>query len=95
MLGSLVGASVGIALAFIQPGNVILCGLGMMILIYICNIFNWDKAIPIAGVIFMAIMLGMNIKNPLQYSISRILNTFVGISIAVLVDYLIPSGRKG
>lgn len=94
MLGSLVGASVGVGLVLIKPGDVILCGLGVMLIIYICDILKWDKAIPIAGVIFMAIMLGKDIKNPLQYSLNRILNTFAGIVIAVAIDYLIPSARK-
>ncbi|HEX2946278.1 MAG TPA: aromatic acid exporter family protein [Clostridia bacterium] len=95
MLGSLVGAAIGVGLASIKPGNVVLCGLGMMVIIYICNILKWDKAIPIAGVIFMAIMLGKDIRNPLQYSINRILNTFAGIVVAVAVDYAIPSARRG
>ena len=65
----------------------------MMVIIYVCNILKWDRAIPIAGVIFMAIMLGKDIRNPLQYSINRILNTLAGIIIAVAVDYLLPYGR--
>jgi uncharacterized membrane protein YgaE (UPF0421/DUF939 family) len=94
MLGSLVGACVGVGLALIKPGNVFLCGLGMMVIVYICSILEWDNAIPIAGVIFMAIMLGKDIKNPLQYSVNRILNAFGGIVVAVAVDYAIPSGGK-
>jgi uncharacterized membrane protein YgaE (UPF0421/DUF939 family) len=94
LLGSVVGALVGIGFAFIQPGNAVLCGFGMMVVIYLCSIFNLDKAIPIAGVIFMAIMLSPDMKDPLRYSVSRIANTFIGISIAVIIDYLIPSGRK-
>ena len=94
MSGSIIGALVGVALVYIKPGNAVLCGLGMMIVIYVCSIFNWDKAIAIAGVIFMAIMLNPDIKNPLKYSISRILNTFIGIVIAVLIDYLLPSDIK-
>ncbi len=95
MLGSLAGACIGVGLALIKPGNVFLCGLGMIVIVYILGIFKLDNAIPIAGVIFMAIMLGKDIKNPLQYSVNRILNTFAGIVVAVAVDYAIPSGEKG
>lgn len=91
ILGSLIGSLVGIILAYIQPGNVILCGLGMAAIILLSYSLNLESAVPIAGVIFMAIMLGTNISNPLSYSISRILNTVVGIIIAVFVDYLIPT----
>lgn len=92
--GSFVGAFVGVALAYIGPNSALLCGLGMMAVIYVCHVLNLDKAISIAGVVFMAIMLGTNIKDPLQYSIGRIINTLIGISIAVIVDYLLPSKEK-
>lgn len=94
ILGSIVGALAGIVFVYIQPNNAFLCGIGMMVVITICHIFNLDKAISISGVIFMAIMLGTNIKDPLRYSVSRILNTFVGIGIAVIIDYAMPDKEK-
>ncbi len=94
MLGSLVGACVGVVLVLVKPGNVFLCGFGIMVISCICSMLKLDRAIPIAGVIFMAIMLGKDIKDPLQYSINRILNTFAGIVVAVAVDYAVPSGGK-
>lgn len=94
MLGSLVGAAAGTLLFYIKPGNPVLCGLGMIIVIHACNILGWKKAIPIAGVIFSAIMLSSNIDNPLKYSMNRLLNTFVGIAVAVVIDYLIPEKKR-
>lgn len=89
MIGTLAGAFAGVLFVYIQPGNAILMGLGIVVLIFICHTFNWDRAIPIAGVMFSAIMLSLNNKNPIQYSFSRVLDTFTGIVIAVAVNYFI------
>ncbi len=89
LIGTLVGAFVGVIFIYIQPGNALLMAIGTILLIFICNTFKWDRAVPIAGVMFAAIMLSLNNKNPLQYSFSRVLDTFVGIVIAVAVNYLI------
>ncbi len=89
LIGTLVGALVGVIFVSIQSGNALLMGIGTILLIFICNTFNWDRAVPIAGVMFAAIMLSLNNKNPLQYSFSRVLDTFVGIVIAVAVNYLV------
>lgn len=87
MMGTLVGATIGLIFASIHPNNAILCGIGIVILIYICNLLKWNKSITIAGVVFMAIMVNMNGKNPMQYSINRIIDTFIGITVALLVNY--------
>jgi uncharacterized membrane protein YgaE (UPF0421/DUF939 family) len=89
LIGTLVGAFTGVIFVSIQPGNALLMGIGTMVLIFICSAFKWDRAVPIAGVMFAAIMLSLNNKNPLQYSFSRVLDTFVGIVVAVAVNYFI------
>lgn len=89
LLGTLVGAFVGVIFVSIQPGSAVLSGIGMLVLIFICNVFKWDRAVSIAGVVFMSIMLNLNNKNPLQYSFNRVLDTLIGIMIAVAVNYLI------
>ncbi len=89
LIGTIVGAFVGVIFIFIQPGNALLMGVGTLVLIFICNTFNWDRAVPIAGVMFSAIMLSLNNKNPLLYSFSRVIDTFIGIVIAVSVNYII------
>jgi uncharacterized membrane protein YgaE (UPF0421/DUF939 family) len=89
LIGTLVGAFTGVIFVSIQPGNALLMGIGTMVLIFICNTFKWDRAVPIAGVMFAAIMLSLNNKNPLQYSISRVLDTCVGIVVAIAVNYFI------
>lgn len=89
MMGTLAGASIGLVFALIQPNNAILCGLGVILLIYICNLLNLNSSIPIAGIVFMAIMVNLNGKSPILYSVNRIIDTFIGISVALLVNYLL------
>ena len=72
MLGTLVGAGIGFLCACILPGNAILCGVGIIAVIYTCNLLKWSKSASIACIVFMAIMVNLNGKNPLLYSLNRI-----------------------
>lgn len=89
MLGTLVGASIGLLLATIQPENIFLCGLGIILIITILNHFNWNSSISIAGIVFIAIMVNLDGQSPLQYSLNRLLDTAIGISVALAVNYLV------
>jgi uncharacterized membrane protein YccC len=89
MMGTLVGAGLGLLFAILQPDNALLCGVGMVLLIWICNRFEWNSSISIAGIVFLAIMVNMGGRNPLAYSLNRILDTTIGISVALLVNYLL------
>lgn len=89
MAGTLVGALTGLLFASIQPGNALLCGLGTIVLIFVCERFHWNNSISIAGIVFIAIMVNLNGKSPLLYGASRILDTFIGISVAILINYLV------
>ena len=88
MAGTFIGAVIGLIGALIKPGSAIICGLRMIAVIYFCNLLRWRKPISIAGVVFIAIMVSLGGKNPVQYSINRILDTFIGITVAVVVNYL-------
>lgn len=89
MKGTFIGAVIGFLLALISPGNIILSALGVMLIIYICNIFESQKSINIACVVFIAIMVNLNDQNPLSYSSFRLIETFIGIIVAVLVNYFV------
>jgi uncharacterized membrane protein YgaE (UPF0421/DUF939 family) len=89
MLGTIVGALLGFICAAIAPGNIFLIGLGIVGVIYICNIFNWNNSASIGCVVFCAIMLNLKEGNPFLYSVNRIIDTFVGIAVAVAVNNFI------
>lgn len=89
LAGTLVGALTGLLFATLQPGNALLCGLGTIVLIYVCEKFHWNNSITIAGIVFIAIMVNLDGRSPVLYGLNRILDTTIGISVALLINYLI------
>ncbi|MCY6957504.1 FUSC family protein [Clostridium brassicae] len=89
MIGTFIGALMGLVFALIQPGNALLCSLGIILIIYICNFISKKKSTTIACIVFLAIMTNLMDRAPLTYSINRLLETFLGIIISVLVNYFV------
>ncbi len=94
MLGTLLGAIIGLIFALIGPGNPLLIGIGIIIIISISNWLDWNSSISIAGVVFLAVMINLNGKSPWSYSFNRIVETLIGISLAVLINYFISPPIK-
>lgn len=93
MLGTLVGASVGLLLSYILPQNAIFLGLGIIIVIYIHNMFNWKQSISLSTIVFSVIFINTT-SSRLSYAINRIIDTFIGIIVSMLVNYFIASPNK-
>ncbi|KEH91241.1 hypothetical protein Z965_03495 [Clostridium novyi A str. BKT29909] len=89
MIGTFIGAVIGLLLALIQPGNIILIGIGIVGVIYICNLLGKNKSITIGCIVFLAIMVNLTNKTPLIYSTDRLIETFIGILVSVLVNYFV------
>lgn len=89
MLGTFVGALVGLIFSLVYSNSEILCGIGIIAIIYLCNILKLRKSVTISCIVFISIMTNLNGQNILLYSASRCADTFLGISIAVIVNYLI------
>ncbi len=91
MKGTILGAAVGLIFSLIGQSSAILTGIGVSIVIILCNHLNWRKSINIACIVFLAIMV--NIEKigitPLRYSLQRVEETFLGIILALAVNYLI------
>ncbi|GAB6085849.1 FUSC family protein [Alkaliphilus crotonatoxidans] len=88
MLGTFIGAAIGLVFVVLVPGNFVFGGLGMILLIYIMNKLHWNESINIAGVVFMAVFLNLS-EGHVSYAIHRLQDTFLGIAVAVAVNYLI------
>lgn len=87
--GTFIGGLIGFLFVLIKPGNPILSCLGVITTIYICNLLKVNNSITIACVVYCAIYLSIGDANPIAYSISRILDTSVGVIIGVAVNYYI------
>ncbi len=89
MVGTSIGAFVGFIFSSIMPGNILFIGIGIVCVIYLCNLFNIKEASSIGCIVFCAIMINLKESNPLFYSINRLLDTFVGIIVSIVVNYCI------
>lgn len=89
IIGTIIGAICGLIFALISPNNVFLTSLGIVFVIYFLNLLNRKNSIIIACVVFLAIMTNLKEGTPLIYSFSRVIETFIGILVSVLINYLI------
>ncbi|WP_234123969.1 FUSC family protein [Clostridium hydrogenum] len=88
LIGSSIGAIIGILLSLIEPTNPLLTGIGVMIIIYACKFINWENSAAIACLIFVSIMVGIKGETVWLYSLNRLLDTFIGIAITATVNTL-------
>lgn len=93
MLGTLVGAIIGLATSSIFPQNAFFLGIGIIIVIYIHNLLNWKTSISLSTIVFSVIFIN-TAPGKLAYALNRTLDTFVGISVSMLVNYFIASPNK-
>lgn len=87
--GTTLGGILGFLIVLLAPGNPILCGLGVMVTIYLCNLLNLNKGIVVACVTFLSIYLGVIDSTPAKYSFYRVLDTSIGVIVGVFVNYII------
>lgn len=91
VLGTLLGAGLGLLMTFILPRNPLGIGIGILAVIYICNLLRWNQSIPIASVVFLSIIISVHESRMqiIQFSLNRILDTLLGIGIALAVNYFV------
>ncbi len=89
IIGTIIGAIWGLTFALISPNNVLLSSIGIIFVIYSLNLLNRKNSIIIACVVFLAIMTNLKEGNPLVYSFNRVMETFLGIFVSVLINYVI------
>lgn len=85
VFGTFLGACIGIGLSYIDRGNPLLLGLGIILLIQICNHLKLQGAITIGGIVMTAIMVHTD-KTPIYYGFHRTLDTLVGAAISFVVN---------
>lgn len=89
IIGSSIGALIGIIFITIQEQNILLIGLGVILIIYVCNYLKWNSTTSIACLVFASIMVGVKGSSAIVYSAHRLLDTFIGIGITTLVNHYI------
>lgn len=89
--GTAIGAGVGIICSYIAIHNVILTGIGLILVIYIANSIKANKSTTISCIVFLGIMTNLKNMSPIYYGIYRFIETAIGIVIALIVNrYIFP-----
>lgn len=89
LLGTVFGATIGLIYSLILPGNLALVGIGVILVILVCNLMDWDDSITIALVVFLSVMIAQESGERLSYSINRTIDTLIGVVIAASINLLI------
>lgn len=102
MIGTCVGAAMGVALLYVDRAlpalgvSLFTAALGCMLLIACLNAVKRPDAIVIGCVVLLAILLEQTGQPPLEYGVNRLLDTFVGIFIAVVVNrFVLNPDQRG
>ena len=88
VFGTLIGGLVGFLLFLVIPKNPFLCGIGIMIVIKLCEMFKLSSLV-VSSVTFFSLYLGYINSAPLTYSLQRVFDTSIGVIIGVSVNYFI------
>lgn len=89
MYATFIGAIIALAFSILLPENPILIGLGVIIIIYICNSLGLNASLQLASMVFLSIILNYREGSRLAYAFNRTLDTFIGLILGTLVNYFV------
>ena len=99
--GTIIGGFIGLGLYWLEhllypEGNywlrLPLVSLGVVVMISVCVLFHWPGGVQPGGVV-LCIILFNTPAHHIDYAIKRMIDTGVGVFIALLVNYLLPRSR--
>ena len=88
IVGAAIGAAIGAAFAMALPGNAGLCGIGVILTLYLCHVLKLNGGAPLACIIFTIVVLYRG-ADPWFYAGQRCLEVLIGVAIALLVNIII------
>lgn len=92
LIGTAIGGFLGMFLCFLQETipffvlHALLTGIGIMLTIFICNAIGRNGACSIGCIVISAIMTNLKDVPYTLYAFNRMLDTFIGIIIALLIN---------
>jgi environmental stress-induced protein Ves len=102
-LGTVMGGALGIAFKYFELMSInvyfafIVCMLCVSTLIYVCVLINRKSMVAITCIVFLAVAVNpMTADYPVEYAVGRVIDTIVGIVIAVAVNrfFFIPQRMR-
>ena len=91
MMGTIAGAVLGVVLALLWPLNPLVAALGFVLLISFMNWVKKGESISIGAVVFASVYLSevLSTQEHILYAGARLFETFLGIIVAISVNYLV------
>ena len=92
LIGTVLGGFLGMGLLFLQQQfnnkifQIIILTIGIILLIYISQLFGFPGAIQGGAVVFYIVMLNTPGDQYITYALNRMLDTAIGVLVAVLVN---------
>ena len=103
LFGTIIGGLIGMALFSVyiifhpkggfHPLMLLLLFVGVVILILISTLVKWPGAIQPGGVMLCIILFNTPVASYVAYSLNRILDTAIGVIIALIINALLPQER--
>ena len=101
--GTLIGGLIGMGLfrfyiIFMPEGGysmllLLLAFIGVVLLILASQLFHWVGAVQPGGVVLCIILFSTPVETYISYSLNRMLDTGIGVAVALLVNWLLPRER--
>lgn len=89
LLATITGAIVACIISWSGFTNYFTIGLGTIVIILICNIFDWKGSITLGCMVMLVILVDVGDRNALVYAVNRTLDTFIGIAVGSLVNWFV------
>ncbi|WP_113671589.1 FUSC family protein [Vallitalea guaymasensis] len=86
MIGTTIGGVIGLILSLVFGNYSIVVGLGIVLVIYLCNLCKQSDSIVIACIVFIAIMTNLKGTPSHIYAVNRVIDTFIGIIVSIIVN---------
>lgn len=100
LFGTIIGGVMGMAMFRLyiifepdgkfHPLLLLFLAIGIIIMILISQLLRWPGAIQPGGVVLCIILFNTPVDTYISYSVNRMIDTAVGVLIALLVNFLIP-----
>ena len=89
MFSTILGGIIALLFSLVAPENPFFIGLGIIIIIYLCNIFDWKQSVQLSGMVFLSIILNYEEGSRVDYAFYRTVDTLFGLFIGTLINYFV------
>ncbi len=89
MFSTILGGIIALLFSLVAPENPFFIGLGIIIIIYLCNVFNWKQSVQLSGMVFLSIILNYEEGSRVDYAFYRTVDTLFGLVIGTLINYFV------